>query len=481
MLGGEMRRACIHASLAALLFLGGAPQASAEDGAGDTTREALASLTGGALGKGARAKQKKRWDYSRFSNGPRRVPRARGASLSRAQALGIGGVKMTKRLLRGPAPAELLEAVPGEPPRRLLWPVIGGRWGRGFGYTRKVRKDLRHNGVDVGAPRGAVVRAAADGLVVYSDNTLRGLGNAVLVLHPGGWTTLYAHNLRNTVQPGWRVKRGERIALVGSTGIARGPHLHFEWRDNGRLGDPARLFVGRKSDELTGPLVELAPVGTGATAATREAAPPAGASGSHAGAGSATDDGAHTDAASSGSASGAVAGPESAEPRREPDADSDPVPGLELGSVTAARALLDGRVVELDEQVAGRRFSNLLWPVKGGQLSREHGEGGHRGVDIAAEPGAGVRVAADGIVVYAGEGLPGLGHAVLVLHREGWVTLYGGNREISVRAGQRVLRGEWIARVGQSAADGEPHLHFEWLAAGQRRDPLPRLLRPATP
>ena len=102
-----------------------------------------------------------------------------------------------------------------------------------------------------------MVRAAADGLVGYSDNTLRGLGNAVVILHPGGWTTLYAHNARNTVQPGWRVKRGERIALVGATGIARGPHLHFEWRDNGRLGDPKRLFVGRRSDELMGPLAPL--------------------------------------------------------------------------------------------------------------------------------------------------------------------------------------------------------------------------------
>ena len=51
-----------------------------------------------------RRAKKKRWDYSRFSNGPRRVPRARGASMARAQALGIGGLAATKKLLRGPAP-----------------------------------------------------------------------------------------------------------------------------------------------------------------------------------------------------------------------------------------------------------------------------------------------------------------------------------------------------------------------------------------
>ena len=202
-------------------------------------------------------KAKKRYDYSRFSNGPRQVPRPRGASLRRARALGIGGLQATRKLLRSRPSAELLAAVRGLPPRDLLWPVVDGRWGRGFGYTRKRRKDLRHNGVDIGADAGSTVRAAADGLVVYSDNTLRGLGNAVVILHPNGWTTMYAHNQRNTVQPGWRVVRGERIALVGQTGIARGPHLHFELRKNGRLHDPARLLVGRRSATVAGPRVAL--------------------------------------------------------------------------------------------------------------------------------------------------------------------------------------------------------------------------------
>jgi murein DD-endopeptidase MepM/ murein hydrolase activator NlpD len=199
----------------------------------------------------------KRFDYSRFSNGPKWVPQPRGTALERANALGLGTLQSARRLLHTPPEQAVLAGCKGDRPKTLLWPVVGGKWGRGFGYTRTLRPELRHDGVDIGAPKGASVRAAADGIVAYSDNGLRGFGNVVLIIHPNGWSTLYAHNLRNTVQAGWRVKRGERIALVGATGLAQGPHLHFEFRNNGKLGDPARYFVGNRSNELSGPLIEL--------------------------------------------------------------------------------------------------------------------------------------------------------------------------------------------------------------------------------
>jgi murein DD-endopeptidase MepM/ murein hydrolase activator NlpD len=209
---------------------------------------------------------------ARFSDGPRRVPRSRGAAQARANELGIGSADQARVFLRSRPDPKLVRAARGTAPRDLLWPVVQGRFGRGFGLTRKVRTDLPHNGVDIGAPAGAVVRAAADGLVVYSDNGLLGYGNCVMILHPNGWLSLYAHNQRTTVQAGYYVKRGERIGLVGQTGYAWGPHLHFELRDNGRLRDPERLFVGRKSDEVNGPLVELpatAPVATAGQTAGR--------------------------------------------------------------------------------------------------------------------------------------------------------------------------------------------------------------------
>jgi murein DD-endopeptidase MepM/ murein hydrolase activator NlpD len=196
---------------------------------------------------------------ARFSDGPRRVPVARGAAKARAERLGLGGHEAARHMLWTRPDPELLAEVRGEAQKKLLWPVIGGTWGRGFGYTRTLRPELPHNGVDIGAKQGDVVRAVADGLVVYSDNGLLGYGNCVMILHPNGWLSLYAHTQRTTVQPGWRVKRGERIALVGKTGYAWGPHLHFELRDNGKLRDPAPLFTGQRSPEINGPQVVLEP------------------------------------------------------------------------------------------------------------------------------------------------------------------------------------------------------------------------------
>ncbi len=442
--------------------------------------------------------KRRRYDYSRFSNGPRWVPRPRGASLKRAESLGLGTFEAAKALLRKPPAEPLLSAAGTENPRRLLWPVVAGRWGRGFGYTRKHRKDLRHNGVDIVAPEGAAVRAAASGIVAYSDNGLRGLGNAVLIVHPNGWCTLYAHNLRNTVQAGWRVKRGERIALVGSTGISWGPHLHFEFRDRGRLRNPARLFEGVRSLGLNGPLVELQrqdgpkkgdpsqrasakAVGKGSRE-ERRTAPAAAHAGRVATRGADALPGATSCLALGDAAAGAVARAQNSSRSRGPGAsdsqraepESGQCQGLALGTVEVARAFLSRGPSERElHAVPGRLFRNLLWPVRGGRLARPFRAHRHPGVDIEAEEGAGVRAAADGLVVYSGDGLDGYGNAVVLLHPNGWVTAYGSNRENAVKAGDVVLRGAWIGRVGSTGSAQGPHLHFELLQGGERRDPAP--------
>jgi murein DD-endopeptidase MepM/ murein hydrolase activator NlpD len=178
------------------------------------------------------------------------VPVAHGAAQQLAQALEIGDAPSARRLLSSPPPLALSQEMGRSRPRTLLWPVLQGQFGRGFGFTRKLRKDLQHNGVDIEAAEGTPVRSAEAGLVVYSDNGLHGYGNCVMILHDGGLLTLYAHNLRTTVQAGQWVARGERIGLVGQTGFAWGPHLHFELRDNGRLRDPMPRMVGRNSDLL---------------------------------------------------------------------------------------------------------------------------------------------------------------------------------------------------------------------------------------
>jgi murein DD-endopeptidase MepM/ murein hydrolase activator NlpD len=118
----------------------------------------------------------------------------------------------------------------------LIWPVPGkissgfGRRGRGF-----------HWGIDIPAPKGTPIRAAADGLVLISSDGFRGFsgyGRIVIIEHGGGISTLYAHNSKNDVKAGTCIRAGEIIAEVGATGNATGSHLHFEIRKNGKPVNP---------------------------------------------------------------------------------------------------------------------------------------------------------------------------------------------------------------------------------------------------
>ncbi|HSB20742.1 MAG TPA: M23 family metallopeptidase [Anaeromyxobacteraceae bacterium] len=115
---------------------------------------------------------------------------------------------------------------------RLRWPVKGLLYSR-FG----MRQGQRHDGIDVAAPEGAPVTAAADGTVVYAGQQA-GYGHVVILRHPGGLLTLYAHNARVLVSEGSRVRAGQAIARVGQSGSTTGPHLHFEVREGTRPRDP---------------------------------------------------------------------------------------------------------------------------------------------------------------------------------------------------------------------------------------------------
>jgi len=117
------------------------------------------------------------------------------------------------------------------------WPVPGGAVTSPFGK----RDSGHHDGIDVQAPIGTAVRAARDGEVLYS-GSLRGYGNLVIVDHGGGFATIYAHNQRNLVRVGARVRTGQTIALLGATGQVSGPHLHFEVRKQNVARDPL-LFL----------------------------------------------------------------------------------------------------------------------------------------------------------------------------------------------------------------------------------------------
>ena len=99
-----------------------------------------------------------------------------------------------------------------------------------------------HEGIDVVAPAGTPIEAPAAGRVV-SAGWVTGYGNMVVVDHGFGLVTKYAHASRLLVRNGQHVKRGERIALVGNTGLATGPHLHYEVHVNKKAVDPLRYVL----------------------------------------------------------------------------------------------------------------------------------------------------------------------------------------------------------------------------------------------
>lgn len=108
-----------------------------------------------------------------------------------------------------------------------------------FGYRTHPISGVRrhHAGVDIGAPAAAPIRAARGGEVVTA-GWLGGYGNAVIIDHGGGTSTLYAHQSSLTVATGDPVRRGQVVGAVGATGFVTGPHLHFEVRVGGVAADP---------------------------------------------------------------------------------------------------------------------------------------------------------------------------------------------------------------------------------------------------
>lgn len=99
-----------------------------------------------------------------------------------------------------------------------------------------------HEGIDVAAPMGAPIEAPANGIVT-SAQWETGYGNVVIIDHGYGIVTKFAHCSKLLVRAGQRVRRGDKVALVGNTGLATGPHLHYEVHVNGKPVDPLRYVL----------------------------------------------------------------------------------------------------------------------------------------------------------------------------------------------------------------------------------------------
>lgn len=134
-------------------------------------------------------------------------------------------------------PPSSTESIP-TPSMSFSWPVQGpilsafGPKGQG----------LSNDGINIVAPKGAPVVAAANGIVAYAGNEMKGFGNLVLIRHQGGWVTAYAHLDRALVNKDAVVARGDMIGTVGKTGNVPSPQLHFETRFNGKPVDPSGVI-----------------------------------------------------------------------------------------------------------------------------------------------------------------------------------------------------------------------------------------------
>lgn len=127
-----------------------------------------------------------------------------------------------------------------------IWPSKGW-FSRGYGmkYDPFTGYKRMHHGIDIANSRGTPIVVTAEGKVVKVRNN-GGMGKTVVIDHGYGFRTLYGHLSKSTVKVGQRVKRGEVIALMGSTGYSTGPHLHYEVIRNGKRLNPGKYCLNEK-------------------------------------------------------------------------------------------------------------------------------------------------------------------------------------------------------------------------------------------
>lgn len=152
---------------------------------------------------------------------------------------------------------KLLAAIPAIQPVRNedLKRMASGYGMRSDPFT-KVRK--MHKGMDFSAPRGTPIYATGDGVVTRADNRATGYGNHIEIDHGYGYTSLYAHLYKYNVKKNQKVKRGDLIGFVGSTGRSEAPHCHYEVHKDGQAINPINFYYGSLTAEEFDELVKHA-------------------------------------------------------------------------------------------------------------------------------------------------------------------------------------------------------------------------------
>ena len=119
------------------------------------------------------------------------------------------------------------------------------------GYvTRGINKGANHFGIDIAAKFQDDIYSPGDGKVIFSGKN-DDLGNTIILNHPGGFITVFAHTDSNIVVAGMSVKKGQIIAYVGETGNSKGPHLHFEMWKNTEVLDPREIILEYKQKDVS--------------------------------------------------------------------------------------------------------------------------------------------------------------------------------------------------------------------------------------
>ena len=137
-----------------------------------------------------------------------------------------------------PAAVAAGAATPSDAQLSMRWPARG-KIISGFGSKPN---GMKNEGINIAVPEGTNVQAAESGVVAYAGNELKGYGNLVLIRHPNGYVTAYAHTKEILVKKGETVKRGDVIAKSGSTGAVQSPQLHFEVRKGATALDPTTFL-----------------------------------------------------------------------------------------------------------------------------------------------------------------------------------------------------------------------------------------------
>lgn len=167
------------------------------------------------------------------------IPTLTKASPPPAVAAVVPGPAATATPAPDPGPAPGAPRTTAQPPAKFAWPVKG-EIRRAF-VARGGSKAF-HDGIDIAAARGTAARAAAAGTVIFAAQGPKEYGLTVIIHHGGRWTTTYSFLDRITVKDGDKVKAGERVGLVGQTGLATSPQLHFEVRRNRIALDPVKYL-----------------------------------------------------------------------------------------------------------------------------------------------------------------------------------------------------------------------------------------------